>query len=236
MRLLTALLLATAAPLNWNAVGVVAACAWGCLLLALGVWKILTAESRCARAEGIGSPERSEPEGPQGAASAQRLSGSGGRAPSLKPSLRSLRLSALASLGLAASPRVASTRKGRLRVSALKQKPLPALVFLAFAALATVEAQKPGQLRVGMERGEAAAATLNSQLSTLNSTRAANHEINPAPLTDADIDRGYLLVEEDASAAAIEIPTNAVTVGNWHLHGARGWQGLAATPNGAPQC
>ena len=53
---------------------------------------------------------------------------------------------------------------------------------------------------------------------------------------EMDIDRGYLLVEEDASAAAIEIPANAVTVGNWHLHGARGWQGLAATPNGAPQC
>ncbi len=220
-RLLTALLLATAAPLNWNAVGVVAACAWCVVLLALGVWKILNAESQ----------------------SAQRLSGSGGRAPSLKPSLRSLRLSALASLGLTASPRVAATRKGRLRVSALKQKPLPALVFLAFAALATVEAQKTGQLRVEngelrveMRRGEAATATLNSQLSTLNSTCAANHEINPAPLTDADIDRGYLLVDEDDSVAAIEIPTNAVTVGNWHLHGARGWQGLAATPNGAPQC
>ena len=199
--------------MDWTAFGVVAACAWGGLLLALGVWKILNAESRCARAEGIGSPERSEPEGPQGAASAQRLSGSGGRAPSLKPSLR-------------------------LCVSALKQKPLPALVFLAFAAIATVEAQKPGQLRVEngelrvrMERGEAATATLNSQLSTLNSTRAA-----AATISDADIDRGYLLVEEDASAAAIEIPTNAVTVGNWHLHGARGWQGLAAMPNGAPQC
>ncbi len=184
--------------MDWNAFGVVAACAWCGLLLALGVWKILNAESQ----------------------SAQRLSRSGGRAPSLKPSLRSLRLSALASLGLTASPRVAATRKGRLRASALKQKPLPALVFLAFAALATVEAQKTGQLRVGMERGEAATATLNSQLSTLNSTRAANHEINPAPLTDADIDRGYILVDEDDSAAAIEIPTNAVTVGNWHLHGA----------------
>ncbi|MBQ8126281.1 MAG: hypothetical protein IJ173_10470, partial [Kiritimatiellae bacterium] len=188
-RLLTALLLATAVPLDWNAVGVVAACAWGGLLLALGVWKILNAESQ----------------------SAQRLSGSGGRAPSLKPSLRSLRLSALASLGLAASPRVASTRKGRLRVSALKQKPLSALVFFVCAAIATVEAQKRSELRVEneelrvrLERGEAAAATLNSQLSTLNSTQAAtatltsqlstlnstcaaNHDINPAPLTDADI-------------------------------------------------
>ena len=72
-----------------------------------------------------------------------------------------------------------------------------------------------------MERGEAATATLNSQLSTLNSARAANHEINPAPLTDADIDRGYVLVEEDDNAAVIDVPTNAVTVGNWHLHGAR---------------
>ena len=142
----------------------------------------------------------------------------------------------LLALGVGKSSSLRSLRSLRLCASALKQKPLPALVFLAFAALATVEAQKTGQLRVGMERGEAAAATLNSQLSTLNFARAANHEINPAPLTDADIDRGYLLVEEDASAAAIEIPTNAVTVGNWHLHGARGWQGLAAMPNGAPQC
>ena len=158
--------------MDWNAFGVVAACAWCGLLLALGVGK--------------------------------------------SSSLRSLRLCA----------------------SALKQKKLPALVFLAFAALATVEAQKPGQLRVEngelrveMRRGEAAAATLNSQLSTLNSARAAT-----ATVSDADVDRGYILVDEDDCAAAIEIPTNAVTVGNWHLHGARGWQGLAATPNGAPQC
>ena len=54
--------------MDWNAFGVVAACAWCGLLLALGVRKIFNAESRCARAEGIGSPERSEPEGPQGAA------------------------------------------------------------------------------------------------------------------------------------------------------------------------
>jgi len=214
--------------MDWNAFGVVAACAWCGLLLALGVRKIFNAESRCARAEGIGSPERSEPEGPQGAASRRerREDFELGARPPVPGNL--CVLSTLASLGLAVSPRVASTRKGRLRVSALKQKPLPALVFLAFAALATVEAQKRselrvenGELRVGMERGEAANATLNSQLSTLNSTRAANHEIHPAPLTDVDIDRGYLLVEEDASAAAIEIPTNAVTVGNWHLHGAR---------------
>jgi len=51
--------------------------------------------------------------------------------------------------------------------------------------LATVEAQKPGQLRVEngelrveMRRGEAAAATLNSQLSTLNSARAAAATLN----------------------------------------------------------
>ena len=98
--------------MDWNAFGVVAACAWCGLLLALGVGKI-----------------------------------------------SSLRLCA----------------------SALKQKPLPALVFFVCAAIATVEAQKPGplrvengELRVEMRRGEAAAATLNSQLSTLNSTRTAN--------------------------------------------------------------
>ena len=149
-RLLIVLLLPTVAMMDWNAFGVVAACAWCGLLLALGVCK--------------------------------------------SSSLRSLRLC----------------------VSALKQKPLSALVFFVCAAIATVEAQKPGQLRVGMERGEAAAATLNSQLSTLNSTRAA-----AATISDADVDRGYILVDEDDCAAAIEIPTNAVTVGNWHLHGAR---------------
>ena len=63
-------------------------------------------------------------------------------------------------------------------------------------------------------------------------------------VSDVDIARGYALVEEDDNAAAIDVPTNAVTVGNWHLHGARSsignhrldWQGLAAKPNGAPQC
>ena len=38
---------------------------------------------------------------------------------------------------------------------------------------------------------------------------------------DVDIARGYALVEEDDNAAAIDVPMNAVTIGNWHIHGAR---------------
>ena len=68
-RLPIVLLLPTVTMMDWSAVGVVVACLWCGMLLAVGVWKIFNAESRCARAEGIGSPERSEPEGPQGAAS-----------------------------------------------------------------------------------------------------------------------------------------------------------------------
>ena len=114
-RLPIVLLLATVALLDWNAFGVVAAMVWCGILLVLGVWKILNAESRCARAEGIGSPERSEPEGPQGAASRRERREDfelGARPPA--PGNLCV-LSALASLGLAASPRVAATRKGRLR-------------------------------------------------------------------------------------------------------------------------
>ena len=132
--------------MDWNAFGVVAACAWCGLLLALGVRKIFNAESQSRRERREDFELEARPPAPGNLCV----------------------LSALASLGLAASPWVAATRKGRLRVSALKQKPLPALVFLAFAALATVEAQKTGQLRVEngelrvrMERGEAAAATVS---------------------------------------------------------------------------
>jgi len=42
---------------------------WGLSPRCLFGWGLFNAEARCARAEGIGSPERSEPEGPQGAAS-----------------------------------------------------------------------------------------------------------------------------------------------------------------------
>ena len=100
---------------------------------------------------------------------------------------------------------------------------------LLFAAIATVEAQKPEQLRVGNGEWRVERKRGNLVQTTVS---------------DADIARGYALVEEDDNAASISIPTNAVTVGNWHRHGARSsignhrldWQGLAAKPNGAPQC
>ena len=204
--------------MDWNAFGVVAACAWCGILLAIGVWKIFgrnDQKGKCCQCENFANPN---------VANCQLGIGTGniGNTGTIIPS-------ALASLGLLASPRVASTRKGRLRASALKQKPFTTLIFLSFAALATVEAQKQGQLRIEngelrmengeaqieMRRGEAVTAILNSQLSTLNSSRPAS-----VTVSDADIDKGYILVEEDDCADAIEIPTNAVTVGNWHLHGA----------------
>ena len=77
---------------------------------------------------------------------------------------------------------------------------------LLFAAIATVEAQKPEQLRV--ENGEWRVERKRGNL--VQTT-----------VSDADIARSYALVEENDNAAAIEVPTNAVTVGNWHRHGAR---------------
>ena len=124
------------------------------------------------------------------------------------------------------------------------------------AAIATVEAQKPtnnvpqnlnapmGGGRVfltgftgltGLER-PAGSQGLGNPVNLVNPVKTA--------VLDEDIARGYALVEENDNAASIVIPTNAVTLGNWHRHGARSsignhrldWQGLAAKPNGAPQC
>ena len=104
---------------------------------------------------------------------------------------------------------------------------------------ATVEAQKP-------TNNVPQNAVIRDSLLVARGSPFTNHELRTTshePQTtviDADIARGYALVEVDDNAAAIDVPTNAVTVGNWHLHGARssigGWQGLAAMPNGAPQC
>ena len=189
--------------MDWNAFGVVAACAWCGILLAVGVWKIFDRngrEGKCCQCENVANPN---------VANCQLGIGTGN---------------------------IGNTGNIIPFASALKQKPFTTLIFLFFAAIATVQAQKQGQLRIEngelrvengeaqieMRRGEAATAILNSQLSILNSSRPA-----VAAISDADIDRGYVLVEEDDCADAIEIPTNAVTVG---------WQGLAAVPNGAPQC
>ena len=163
--------------IDWRTVGVVAAVAWGGMLLALGVRGISHAAPPSRRGR-----ERS-----------------GGWAPISKPSLR-------------------------LCVSALKHKPLSALVFFVCAVIATVEAQKQGRLRVEngelrieMSRGEAATAILNSQLSTLNSPRSVG-----APVSPDDIARGWR-VESVTTAAAPQasLPSNAVHFAPWTLRGGR---------------
>jgi hypothetical protein len=128
------------------------------------------------------------------------------------------------------------------------------MVFLVFAVIATVEAQKPtnnvpqnlSAPLAQMQSGAGPFQTGFTGLTGLERPAGLQGLENPVQTTvlDVDIARGYALVEEDDNAAAINVPTNAVTVGNWHLHGARSslgnnrldWQGLAAKPNGAPQC
>ena len=135
------------------------------------------------------------------------------------------------------------------------------VVLLLFATIATVEAQKPTNnvpqnLNAPMGGGRVfltgfTGLTGLGGLSGLQGLDNPVNLVNPVQtiptqttVSDVDIARGYALVEEDDNAAAIDVPTNAVTVGNWHLHGARSsignhrldWQGLAAKPNGAPQC
>ena len=135
------------------------------------------------------------------------------------------------------------------------------IAFLVFAVLATVEAQKPTNnvpqnLNVPMGGGSVflTGFTGLTGLGGLSGLQGLVNPVNPVnpvqtiptqtTVSDVDIARGYALVEEDDNAASISIPTNAVTVGNWHRHGARSsignhrldWQGLAAKPNGAPQC
>ena len=138
------------------------------------------------------------------------------------------------------------------------------MVFLVFAVIATVEAQKPtnnvppnlNAPLPQMQQGEGFSLTGLGGVGEISSSWRIEHSalqlqlnaptLSPTQTTvsDVDIARGYALVEEDDNAAVIDVPTNAVTVGNWHLHGARSslgnhsldWQGLAAKPNGAPQC
>ena len=127
------------------------------------------------------------------------------------------------------------------------------MVFLVFAVIATVEAQKPTNnvpqnlsAPLAQMQGGGSFQTGFTGLTGLEHPAGLHGLENPAQTTvlDVDIARGYALVEEDDNAAVIDVPTNAVTVGNWHLHGARSsignhrldWQGLAAKPNGAPQC
>ena len=115
------------------------------------------------------------------------------------------------------------------------------VVLLLFAAIATVEAQKPtnnvppnlNAPLPQMQQGEGFSLTGLGGVGEISSSWRIEHSalqlqlnaptLSPVQTTvpDADIARGYYLVEEDDSAAAILIPTNAVTVGNWHLHGAR---------------
>ena len=124
------------------------------------------------------------------------------------------------------------------------------MVFLVFAVIATVEAQKPtnnvpqnlNAPLAQMQSGGGPFQTGFTGLTGLGGLSGLQGLGAPAqtPILDVDIARGYALVEEDDNAAVIDVPTNAVTVGNWHVHGARSsigsWQGLAATPKEAPQC
>ena len=208
--------------MDWNSFGVVAAVAWGVIALAFCARGILNAEARNRPLRGF------------------------------------------ATRGEANTPSEASAERRRVRgvvfsrVSALKQKTLPIIVFLFFAVIATVEAQKPTNnvppnLNAPLPQMQSGAGSFQTgftgltgleHLAGLQGLGNPVNLVNPVQLTNTDIARGYTLVEEDDDAAAIEIPTNAVTVGNWHLHGARSsignnrldWQGLAAKPKEAPQC
>ena len=191
--------------------GVLAALAWSTLLIALGLQKFFNAESRNRPLRVAAT--RGEAVKPSEASAERRREGFERRAWPPDPD--------------------------SLCASALKQKPLPAVVFLVCALIATVEAQKQGQLRVEngelrveMRRGEAATATLNSQLSTLNFPRTLNHD---NPVSPDDIARGYRLVAVIPNAAAPTVATNATTVGNWHVHGARDdWRWLDLSPFAFP--
>ena len=116
------------------------------------------------------------------------------------------------------------------------------MVFLVFAVIATVEAQKPtnnvppnlnaplAQMQSGGSFFQTGFTGLTG-LGGLSGLQGLVNPVNPVnpvqtiptqtTVSDVDIARGYALVEEDDNAAVIDVPTNAVTVGNWHLHGAR---------------
>ena len=196
--------------MDWQTFGVIAALAWGAVVLAFCTRWIFRAEAK-SRREGLCLGEISQ-------------------APSAKP----------------------IKNPPRLCVSARDKNTLVVLLF--FAVIATVEAQKPtnnvpqnlSAPLAQMQSGGGSFQTGFTGLTGLGGLSGLQSLGAPAQTTilDADIARGYALVEEDDNAAAIDVPTNAVTIGNWHLHGARSsignhrldWQGLAAKPNGAPQC
>ena len=148
-----------------------------------------------------------------------------------------------------------------MKLHSLTAKRSTLIVLSLVAVIATVEAQKPTNnvpqnLNAPMGGGSVfltgftgltgleQPAGLHGLVNPVNPVNPVQTIPTQTTVSDVDIARGYALVEEDDNAAVIDVPTNAVTVGNWHLHGARSsignnrldWQGLAAKPNGAPQC
>ena len=134
--------------MDWNAVGVVAACAWCGFLLAIGVWKIFdrkVCDGKCCQCENVANPN---------VANCQLGIGTGniGNTGNIIPCVSARNKNTLAMLLLmAVIATVQAQKQGQLRIENGELR------------------MENGEARIEMRRGEAATAILNSQLSTLKS-------------------------------------------------------------------
>ena len=115
--------------------------------------------------------------------------------------------------GFPSPPRAAEESRAWRRPSAARK--VNAIVFLIFAMIATVEAQKSGPANSPPPRACAPRRTAPARTATVG---------------EDDIMRGYVLESETVDDGfSFSMPSNAITVGTWHIHG-------AASPFGRTPC
>lgn len=106
--------------------------------------------------------------------------------------------------GFPSPPRAAEESRAWRRPSAARK--VNAIVFLIFAMIATVEAQKSGPANSPPPRACAPRRTAPARTATVG---------------EDDIMRGYVLESETVDDGfSFSMPSNAITVGTWHIHGA----------------
>ena len=110
-------------------------------------------------------------------------------------------------------------------VRALRKLPATLLLALTlFAVDATLTAQKTNNVPPNMNAPQMQQGGGFSQTGFTGLTGFVweGNLVNPVQTTNADIARGWRVESVTTNAAvSYEMPTNAVYVGNWHIHGAR---------------
>ena len=118
---------------------------------------------------------------------------------------------------------VAAAYAAAFGLRALRRLPRSLMVgFAAAAIVATLTAQKTNNVPPNMNQPQmqSVGGSLTGLTGLLGIGNIANH-VNPVQTTIDDISRGWRVESVTTNAAgSYAMPTNAATVGNWHVHGA----------------